>query len=648
MTKQHAGSNDKQTNVGFRSSSSSWIKFRFLFYIVMAYNWYEISNTMIPCNFWQKAFKYYHTFDVCPPTKYWVLIIQLVGILVCLLATVKSRIGDVCALLFAIMQNCYVFSYTSNFVNHDYLFGLLAILLVCCMFSSQRRNNNNIYNIGWLHALRGQICIVYFYAALWKMITPAWLDGRIVKSIFISFEQQGVASGVPWSQLEKTIPNLFILIAWSGLILDAMLAITLLFSPIGSWTQQVGVLFHGFTAFTMAQRIGYAFPLTMLASGFLFMPVSGEKTDEKDKKKQSKSMRKSHTGWMWFNWKRHPLVSSWLLVQCILPMRMPIVSNGRYPLTGEGYRFSWTMMLHSRASNAGSGINFFTLRVYCNDKIFPITPQYPHHLDVNGYPITQRIGRRGLALLNAFPRQLSFIGYKASQELKEMGACPSSSVYGHLFLAVDGGPYHRIVDPEQDLVETHASLVGRNAADTMIGSFLDEAPIKDEFILKDVGSYWDDHELPETKEGDEWLTVVDRFECLARDPIVIFGQAIEFIVLDTPGPLFCEICYDLEQTNCLKEQIPYQLGQMMQPVRLPPMAVIKFHSTNEPAKILKQQDSERACRSAKEDVVIQFRRGPVWNPNAQPQTNQNQDSEAQQQAGRIGGDSTHHQQRTEL
>jgi hypothetical protein len=83
---------------------------------------------------------------------------------------------------------------------------------------------------------------------------------------------------------------------------------------------------------------------------------------------------------------------------------------------------------------------------------------------------------------------------------------------------------------------------------------------------------------------------------------------------------------------------------------LPPMAVIKFHSTNEPAKILKQQDSERACRSAKEDVVIQFRRGPVWNPNAQPQTNQNQGSEAKQKAGliRIGGDSTHHQQRTEL
>ena len=60
----------------------------------------------------------------------------------------------------------------------------------------------------------------------------------------------------------------------------------------------------------------------------------------------------------------------------------------------------------------------------------------------------------------------------------------------------------------------------------------------------------------------------------------------------------------------------------------------------------------RACRSAKEDVVIQFRRGPVWNPNSQSQqhTNQNQASSVQQQAGGIPirDDSTHHQQRTEL
>ena len=218
----------------------------------MAYNWYYIDIYI--CNYWQKAFKYYHTFDICPPTKYWGLIMQIGGTIVCLLATIKSRIGNVSAILFAIMQNCYVFSYTTNFVNHE--------------------------------AIRGQICIVYFYAALWKMITPTWLDGTIVRSIFLTFEQQGVASGVPWSQLEKTIPHLFMIIAWSGLLLDAMLAITLLFSPIGSWTQQVGVLFHGFTAFTMAKRIGYAFPFAMLASGFLFLPVAGEEIDEK---KQSKS-----------------------------------------------------------------------------------------------------------------------------------------------------------------------------------------------------------------------------------------------------------------------------------------------------------------------------------------------------------------------
>ena len=623
------------------SSIPAWILsnnlqiFRLLFYAVMAYNWYYLD--IYPCNFWQKAFTYYHTFfDICPPTEYWGSMIKIGGTLICSVAAFKSTIGDVAAVLFAIMQNCYVFSYITNFVNHDYLFGLLAILMVCQNYSTRR--NNNTYNLGWIQALRGQISVVYFYAALWKMITPAWLDGSIVRVIFLSFEQEGVASGVPWSQLEQTIPHLFIIIAWSGLVLDGLLAVMLLFAPIGSWAQQVGVLFHGFTAFTMAQRIGYAFPLTMLASGFLFLPVAGEEV--------SKGSRpKSHAERL-RNWKRYPLVTLWLLVQWLLPMRMPIVSNGRYPLTGEGYRFSWTMMLHDRASSAGPGLDFFTLRVYCNDEIFPVIPQYPQHLDVKGYPITQRIGKRGLAALNAFPRQLSAIGYRASLEMKGMGTCPSSSVYGSLFLRVDGGPFHRIADPEQNLIDAHYALVSRNAVGTMIGALLDKAPSKEEFILKDVGSYWDDHELPDTGSG-EWITIVDRMECLAADPISIFGQAIEFVVLDSPGPLFCEICNDLEQTDCLKEQIPYKKGQMMRPVRLPSVAVIKFLSTNKPTKTLDQQYQD--CRSAKEDVVIKFRRGPVWNPNQK--MNQGNESNAQQAGGiPVGSDSTqqHHQQRTEL
>ena len=40
----------------------------------------------------------------------------------------------------------------------------------------------------WLHALRGQIIVVYFYATVWKL-HPDWLDGSIISGILLSFEQ---------------------------------------------------------------------------------------------------------------------------------------------------------------------------------------------------------------------------------------------------------------------------------------------------------------------------------------------------------------------------------------------------------------------------------------------------------------------------
>lgn len=57
--------------------------------------------------------------------------------------------------------------------------------------------------------LRSQVATVYFFASLWK-IHPDWLSGHIVRGIFLGFEDQGVARGVPWHALEAHIPHLFV------------------------------------------------------------------------------------------------------------------------------------------------------------------------------------------------------------------------------------------------------------------------------------------------------------------------------------------------------------------------------------------------------------------------------------------------------
>mmetsp|Transcript_33165 Transcript_33165/g.71657 ORF Transcript_33165/g.71657 Transcript_33165/m.71657 type:complete len:696 (-) Transcript_33165:259-2346(-) len=647
--------------------------FRCLFYIVMAYNWYNINHH--PCNEWEGTFAYYHTRPLgdtfCPRDQRQADLERYVGSALCILCI----FSDLATIFFAAMQNIYVFSYITRFVNHEYLFGLLAILMVFVVFSKAHGDGEK--HVAWTQCLRGQIVVVYFYAAVWKLIAPTWLDGSICRGIFLSFEENGVASGVPWSLLEQNVPHLFKFLALTGLFLDALLAGVLLFCPAGHWVQQVGVLFHGFTALTMAQRIGYSFPATMLAAGLLFRPVIGEvvavewakattdeeemeiykknkedqpelvepvvmteqvdarnqknkerkqtktnanamnqskpveaevatkeeiATEESESKKENSEKQperyESHATWMHRNWKRHPLITAWLLVQWLLPARMPIVSNGRYKHTGEGYRFSWTMMLHSSASFF-DGANFFTLRVYCGDSIFP-SPVGPENPDVKGFPIHRYIGARGSAALNVFPRQLPAMGAKVAEEFGKQPLCrhPGGiTVFGSMLMRTDDGPFHRIVDPEQNLVHTHNALLGRNLIDTVVGTMLDKAPSEQEFILKDVGSFWDARDLSNSIE-DGWIYVVDRLSCLAADPIAIFGQSIEFMVVESPEPLWMEWCGDLQQNQCIREEIPAQT----EPILTPQMAVIKFQTS---------EAVRSSCRSAaKEDILIKFRFGP--------------------------------------
>jgi len=255
-------------------------------------------------------------------------------------------------------------------------------------------------------------------------------------------------------------------------------------------------------------------------------------------------------------------------------------------------------MLHSRASSF-DGVNFFTLRVYCGDNIFP-SPVGPENPDVKGFPIYRYIGARGSSALILFPRQLPAMGAKVAEEFGKQPLCPRPegvTVFGSMLMRTDNGPFHRIVDPEQNLVHTHEALLGRNLIDTVVGTMLDKAPSEQEFMLKDVGSFWDARDLPNSTE-DGWIYVVDRLPCLAADPIAIFGQAIEFMIVESPEPLWMEWCRDLQQNECIREEVPAQT----EPIRTPQMAVIKFQTS---------EAVRSSCRSAgKEDILIKFRFGP--------------------------------------
>lgn len=158
--------------------------------------------------------------DFAPKTQEDLTKIRIAGGVACLLSAFNNQ----ATFVFAALQTQYVLTCITNFVNHEYLFALLATLnAFYCNFPSVK---------GWLHALRGQVVIVYFFASLWKL-HPDWLSGRICRGIFLSFEEQGVARGVPWSKLYAAFPDIFVFVAGSGIFLDTLLFSALMFLPPG-------------------------------------------------------------------------------------------------------------------------------------------------------------------------------------------------------------------------------------------------------------------------------------------------------------------------------------------------------------------------------------------------------------------------------
>ena len=184
---------------------------------------------------------------------------------------------------------------TTRFTNHDYLFSLLLLLTAvsgaggawsvdaACRRAAPRAfpaaTASPARRRAAVVALRAQLAVVYVFASLWKT-HPDWVSGAMVRGIFLGFEEQGVHRGVPWAKMEAKLgPRLFAAVAFGGLLLDGSMAAALLcLRPSRESFAAFAALscaFHGFTCFTMSQRIGYAFPGACVCAVVLFAPVGG-------------------------------------------------------------------------------------------------------------------------------------------------------------------------------------------------------------------------------------------------------------------------------------------------------------------------------------------------------------------------------------
>jgi len=479
----------------------------------------------------------------------------------------------------------------TSFTNHNYLFPLLMILTILSgggHISGKPRPASTIRSCeAAVIAFRIEFALLYGFASLWKLHED-WFNGSIVGGIFKSFEESNKARGIPWKSIEEQVPWVFVGLALSGLILDSSMFAVLTFvkpTPASrNFFLAFTLMFHVFTGITMAQLIGYSFPGTCIVGLAIFLPVgrsvgkesiyydhsliewiyilctAGEDDDDVDDYGHKKNDNEPSEAEADHELQYEPptpflrkIVLYWGLWQLLMPLRMPIVSSGNFPMNRLGYRYSWTMMLHSLEHGIirqnSDGIPTVLLLEYLvptcfsnnsdqGDVVMPrevyFGEQSLHQMqDHRTVPLHMVLGARESAMFEVFPAHL--VQHIAAGFAKVIDVAVGSyackqhvpdynkgriGMHAVSFVRLNGrGPFSRLVDPTVDIINSYDAQQAQPFYLTAINALLDRRPDGFEFVLKGVGSLRqramiEEHNLKEMYPGVEISMIADRAACL--------------------------------------------------------------------------------------------------------------------------------------
>eukprot|EP00554_Chaetoceros_debilis_P006776 CAMPEP_0194073042 /NCGR_PEP_ID=MMETSP0149-20130528/603_1 /TAXON_ID=122233 /ORGANISM="Chaetoceros debilis, Strain MM31A-1" /LENGTH=711 /DNA_ID=CAMNT_0038752997 /DNA_START=103 /DNA_END=2238 /DNA_ORIENTATION=+ len=521
-----------------------------------------------------------------------------IGYTLLFFATFGKEIGMPTALwrfqtsVYTILYSLRFFSRAQNFTNHNYLYVLLLVLTI---FSGggyihvrfSKKSKSLISEISACEAcklaMRFQFAVVYFYASLWKLHGD-WLSGSICRNIFLNLEESGKARGIPWAKIEaEYLGNIFQIVAISGLLLDFSMFVTLTFSkPKPSSTLRFMIytlFFHMNTMFMMSKLIGYSFPATCIAALPVFSPMrrtftlSGETQEHVgfdhsllkwiklytcqlfqcrgSKTENGQVEKKSYLP------PKYMLlfVLAWTTWQFLFPLRMFIASDN-FPHTRLGYRYSWTMMLHTsnniiqRHDDNPSGLilHYMSPTCFSNDDKRPdqfmprsvyAGPDSEHPMQdgrtvpfYNGMDIRQNL-MLGIMPAHFAARIAKSIGDNIDNIVNGADTCSQVGVAGQAKMGMhyvyfgklnNRGAYCRVVDPTVDIAKTGRVQALLPFWRKVLYSLIDQRPPGHEFMLKKgIGSLKQEALTVKAnmeKASNQTVEMLsDRAACLQRKPI---------------------------------------------------------------------------------------------------------------------------------
>merc|ERR1711865_480452 len=188
------------------------------------------------------------------------------------------------------------------------------------------------------------------------------------------------------------------------------------------------------------------------------------------------------------------------------------------------------MMLHSKSNMLSPGLSYMTLRPECNGMQYP-NPQADQSpfWDVHSFPYEQYTQQsiRSRSTMQMFPRTLPKVFNEVDKKINNH--CPGEKMVmkAAYFSSTNAGPFHRIIDPTVDLMETHRAHVASTWYQKILYAILDKAPLGYEFILRGSGSVTIPSGHNSIKSVDGQITFVDRSSCLQIDPIRVHSRSFK-------------------------------------------------------------------------------------------------------------------------
>ncbi|MCF8277502.1 MAG: HTTM domain-containing protein [Flavobacteriales bacterium] len=399
--------------------------FRILWGILMSFNFFEALTARGEYRYFNTVFHFrYPGFEFIPVLNdQWLLVVFAVGLITSIFLLFGYFYKAASVALFIVYL--YVFSIDQAYFNNHYYFYCLVNLFFLFVPANQHfsldhfwRKTKPIKTYRWMLLLfQLQICIVYFYGGVSKLLNPEWLSGLAVKTLYTN-----ISNRLEWGLGQDELTIVALIVTFGGLIFDLLVPFGLMAKT--RWIKLLSFCFIFFFNISNAitLQIG-TFPFAMMASVVLFVfpaPQGHFRITQAVEKNKSLVIG---------------LIAIHFAFQLIFPLRHLVV-NGNVFWTGESKMWSWHMM------SGGSDISaaFFLAERDEKDQVL----QW-HELDPSKF-----LNKTQLRNLGKYPALIPQFAKFLKREA-ELAGMTNVAVYADILVSRNDKPYRFIVHPEQEL-----------------------------------------------------------------------------------------------------------------------------------------------------------------------------------------------------